>query len=97
MEIKNNPTGKQFEYKEGGETARMEYRFYRDNIALMHTVVPETMKGKGVATALAAYAFAYAQETGKKVMVYCPFVASYVKKNPELESYLDPIRHGKPN
>ena len=79
----------QFEYTENGETAILEYRYYKKkNIAFMHTVVPEAMKGKGVATALAEYAFAFAIDIKKKVMVYCPFVASYVAKHPEMRPYL---------
>ena len=79
----------QLEYSENGELARLEYRFYKNNIAMMHTVVPEIMKGQGVATALAKSAFEYALSLNKKVMVYCPFVAAYVKKHPEVRTQLD--------
>lgn len=89
MEITNNKKQMQFEYSENGEIARLEYRFYKDNIAMMHTVVPEIMKGKGVATALAKSAFEYAKTLNKKVMVYCPFVAAYVKKHPEVTTQLN--------
>jgi len=92
-EIKNNVQKMQFEYHQDGHIARMEYRFYKKNIAMMHTVVPETLKGKGIASALAKYAFSFAKAQRKKVMVYCPFVASYVKKHPEVKEQLDRDYH----
>ncbi len=55
----------------------------------MHTEVPDSMSGKGVASALAAYAFQYAKENKKPVMVYCPFVAAYLKRHPEIKGQLD--------
>lgn len=83
--ITNNEQLMHFEIREGDSTAFLEYRFSRNNIAFMHTEVPPGMEGKGVAGALAAYAFEYAASIDKKVMVYCPFVATYVKRHPELQ------------
>lgn len=93
IDIRNDEQKMQFEYSENGEVARLEYRFYKKNIAMMHTVVPETMKGKGIASALAAKAFEYAKEKKKLVMVYCPFVAAYVKRHPELKDQIDKEYH----
>ncbi|QBQ42675.1 N-acetyltransferase [Sphingobacterium psychroaquaticum] len=94
MEIINNTEKLQFEYTKGGEVAKLEYRFYKQkNIALVHTLVPDSMRGEGVASALAAAAFAYAKEVDKKVMVYCPFVAAYVKKNPVVREQIDRAYH----
>jgi predicted GNAT family acetyltransferase len=92
-EIINNEHNMQFEYRENGQLARLEYRFYKKNIAMMHTVVPETLKGKGIASALAKHAFSFAKSRNKKVMIYCPFVASYLMKHPELKEQLDRVYH----
>lgn len=81
----------QFEYREGGEIAKLEYRFYKKDIAFMHTEVPKALEGKGIASALAAYAFNYAREINKKVMVYCPFVGVYLKRHPELRELVDEV------
>ena len=79
-----------FETGEGDDIAYLEYRFYKNiNIALMHTVVPESLGGKGIASALAEYGFQYAREHKKLVMVYCPFVAAYVKRHPEVNELLN--------
>ena len=89
IRIRNNEQQMRFEAQEDEDIAFLEYRFYKKNIALMHTSVPEGMEGKGVASALAAYAFNYAKENKKPVMVYCPFVAAYIKRHPEVKEQLD--------
>lgn len=93
MDIINNEYNLQFEFHQDGEIARLEYRFYKKDIAMMHTVVPESMQGQGVASALAEEAFAFAKAKNKRVMVYCPFVAKYVKKHPELSDQIDRDYH----
>lgn len=91
MYIQNNIEAQRFEYNENGETAYLEYKFYRKkDIAFVHTVVPETLKGKGVASALATAAFAHAADIKKLVMVFCPFVGRFVKNNPEYRKQLNP-------
>ncbi|PQV58109.1 hypothetical protein SAMN05444410_11014 [Hydrobacter penzbergensis] len=89
-DIRHNEKNMRFEITENGETAYLEYRYYHDDIAFMHTEVPAALEGKGIASALAVYAFAYAKEHQKLVMVYCPFVAGYLKKHPEYKAQLDP-------
>jgi predicted GNAT family acetyltransferase len=87
--IVNNEQRMHFEIKLEDDIAYLEYRYYKNDIAFMHTHVPDSMEGKGVASALAAHAFAFAKKHNKAVMVYCPFVASYLKKHPELREQLD--------
>jgi len=60
------------------------------DIAFMHTEVPEVLSGKGIAGALAVYAFKYAKENNLPVIVYCPFVKTYLKRHPEYNVQLDP-------
>ncbi|MEP6583356.1 MAG: GNAT family N-acetyltransferase [Ginsengibacter sp.] len=87
--VLNNEKLMHFEIHEGDEIALLEYRYYKKDIAFMHTEVPDKMGGKGVASALAAYAFEYAKQHKKPVMIYCPFVAAYLKRHPELKEQLD--------
>jgi predicted GNAT family acetyltransferase len=87
--IVNNEELMHFEIHEEDDVAYLEYRFYKKDIAFMHTEVPESMSGKGIASALAEYAFKFAKEHKKPVMVYCPFVGTYLKRHPELKEQLD--------
>ncbi len=82
-----------FEIHDGSDVAFLEYRYYKKDIAFMHTEVPENMSGKGVASTLAKYAFQFAAVHKKPVMVYCPFVAAYLKRHPELKDQLDKTYH----
>ena len=93
--IIHNEKQMRFEIHEGDETAFLEFRFYKDKIALMHTVVPSSMEGKGVASALAQHAFAYAKEQHKPVMVYCSYVLNYLKRHPALNEQLDKENHSE--
>ena len=87
--IFNNKDLMHFEIHDGNHVAFLEYRFYKKDIALMHTEVPESMSGKGIASVLATYAFKYAKDNSKPVMVYCPFVAAFLKRHPEYREQLD--------
>ena len=87
--VTNNEIQQQFEISMDGELATLQYRFYKTDIALMHTEVPEKLSGRGLASALAKYGLEWAKEHNKKVMVYCPFVASYLKKHPEYNFLID--------
>ncbi|WP_316838389.1 GNAT family N-acetyltransferase [Pedobacter gandavensis] len=88
-DVKNNVKNLRLEIHENDEIAYLEYRYYKKDIAFMHTVVPKILEGKGIASALAKYAFEFAKQEKKLVMVYCPFVGSYLKKHPELREQLD--------
>jgi predicted GNAT family acetyltransferase len=87
--VTNNEKQQQFEINMDGELAVLQYRFYKDDVALMHTEVPEKLSGKGLASALAKSALEWTKNNNKKVMVYCPFVASYLKKHPEYDFLVD--------
>ncbi|SHM73308.1 hypothetical protein SAMN05444266_110151 [Chitinophaga jiangningensis] len=91
--VTNNTKEQQLEVTDGTDKATLTYRFYKNDIALMHTTVPASMGGKGIATRLAVAAFDLARELGKPVMVYCPFVASFLTKHPAYKAQLDKNYH----
>lgn len=87
--VTNNENQQRFEVHEGEEIAYLEYRYYKKDIALMHTFVPETLEGKGIAAALAQYALQWARDNKKPVMVYCPYVGAFLKRRPEYNDVID--------
>ena len=91
--VKNNEARQRFEVSIDGQLAVLEYRFYKGSMALMHTAVPTELEGKGVGSALARYAFGFAKDNHFPVMVYCSFVADFLKKHPEYEAQLDRTYH----
>jgi uncharacterized protein len=79
-------TRSRFEVEEAGETAYLE--FDQDSagwITLIHTEVPEALRGRGIASMLAQTGLEYARENKLKVDVVCPLVANYLSKHPEFK------------
>jgi predicted GNAT family acetyltransferase len=72
-----------FELERDGEVAYLEYNLAGKVLQLIHTEVPELLRGKGMASALAESALAWAREHEVKVDVICPSVAAYLAKHPE--------------
>lgn len=85
LPVVNNLQNLRYEIDLGNEKAFLEYRWNNGDLALMHTVVPESFEGKGIAGLLAKTALESAKREGLKILVYCPFVQSYIKRHPEYE------------
>jgi predicted GNAT family acetyltransferase len=51
------------------------------------------MKGKGIGTKLVLAAIDFAIEQDKKIMLYCPFAAKFVKEHKEFHQYVDSTFH----
>lgn len=75
-----NSINQQFEIVLGDIKAEMVYRLREKSLYLMHTSVPAEMQGKGVGGALVEFALQYAKENQWEVVVYCPFVKSYLER-----------------
>lgn len=87
--IINNTKLSRFETEINGEFGYVDYRFYKGDIALMHTFVPESARGKGISSGLAKFVLEYVKEKNLGLIVYCPFIAKYIKLHPEYESLID--------
>lgn len=85
----HNEKLQRFEIHDGNSVGFLEYKYYKKDIAFVHTEVPEDMQGRGVASILADYAFKFAKAKNKLVMIYCPFVSVYLKRHPELKDQVD--------
>ncbi|GAB4093508.1 GNAT family N-acetyltransferase [Flaviaesturariibacter terrae] len=92
MNIVNNTSNLRFETDQDGQLAYLEYRIsgrqslgdgalHDGKIMLMHTWVPEAIGGRGIAGALAQYAFDYAKAEGLPVVVYCPYVKVWLERH----------------
>lgn len=72
-----------FELERDGQIAFLEYNLTNQVLQLIHTEVPEALRGRGMASELAESALRWAREHQAKVDVICPYVAGYLKKHPE--------------
>ena len=83
---KRRVTRNRFELEEMGETAYLEFDLDSAGwITLLHTEVPEPLRGRGIAGELAKTGLEYARDNQLKVDVVCPLVANYISKHPEFE------------
>lgn len=85
----NNHATHSFEIMVGGKRAFIDYGKNGDTYLLLHTEVPEIMRGKGIAGALVEKAFKYLETNGFKMRAYCPYVQAYLKKHPKWERLLE--------
>ena len=51
-----------------------------EKFSIDHTGVPESMGGKGVASALAKHAIAHARAQGQTIIPLCPYFRAYVER-----------------
>jgi predicted GNAT family acetyltransferase len=79
-----------FEIERDGEVASLEYSMTGNVLALIHSEVPDKLRGLGLASLLAENALRWARQNNFKVDVICPLVQEYVAKHPE---YSDLVLH----
>ncbi len=72
-----------FEIERDGAVAYLEYNLSDKVLVLVHTEIPEKLRGLGLASSLAEGAFQWARENNRKVDIMCPAVLEYVEKHPE--------------
>ncbi len=72
-----------FEIERDGQVAYLEYSMTGKVLGLIHTEVPDKLRGLGLASSLAETALQYARENKLKVDVICPSVLDYLGKHPE--------------
>ena len=84
MNVEHDTTGYRFVMREPNGTGELVYLVPREGVIdLHHTDVDPALQGQGIAAALAEAAFEYARAHGKKVMVTCPYVKSWLERHPE--------------
>ena len=97
MDEQRSPRKDQFEIEREGETARLAYEVDNEGwISLLHTFVPPSLRGRGIANELAKMGLEYAKEHQLKVDVVCPVVFHFTRKRPEYKPLLG-IRGYKPS
>ena len=72
-----------FEIERNGEVAYLEYSLSAGVLELIHTEVPEKLRGMGLASSLAETALRWARENNLKVDIVCPVAQQYIAKHPE--------------
>ncbi len=93
FEVINNKELMRFEVNLNGEFAFIEYKWYKGDIAFMHSVVPKSFSGKGIGSKRARAGLDYAAKENLKIMLYCPFASKFVKEHEEYHHLVDVAYH----
>lgn len=85
IELKINEAGRgAFVIENAGErVAEMEILVKDSVLTIFHTEVDDSLRGKGVATALLSKMVGYARGHHLKVVPLCPYVLAQFKRHPE--------------
>lgn len=79
-----NTDENQYEFHVEDYTPKIEYILSNNGeIYLTHTEVPIALEGRGIGTQLVEKTLRDIDEKKLRLVPLCPFVAGYIKKNPE--------------
>ncbi len=81
--VVNNTAASRFQLEAEGAHAILEYRLRDHAINLVHTEVPQQLRGRGLADQLVGAALEYAREHQLRVIPSCPFVKAYLRRHPD--------------
>jgi len=85
IELKDNKTQHALELWVEDQRSFIGYEIEDEKIYLMHTEVPESQTGKGIAATLVEKSFAYIESKKLKVVPACSYVQAFLKRHPEWE------------
>jgi predicted GNAT family acetyltransferase len=83
--LNNNTVNHSFEIFIDGRRAFIDYKLRDGNYYLVHTEVPPELEGHGIAGALVEKTFNYLESNGYKMLPYCAYIQSYLKRHPGWE------------
>ena len=88
--VHDNPGRHRFEAEVGGTMSYAEYVLGAGTITFTHTLVPEAMRGRGIATQLVQAGLAAAQAQHRGVIPQCSMFSHYMYRRPETHALLAP-------
>lgn len=90
IELTDNTEKNRFELQTDGKTAFIDYIINKQGVAfLTHTEVPVGLEGKGIASGMVKKTLETIEQRGLKIVPICPFVTSWLMRNPEWKRLLD--------
>jgi uncharacterized protein len=86
--IRDNAAAHRFETIVDRHAAVATYSIEGDTITFIHTVVPEALRGRGIARDLVEFALAAARRRGLRVVPQCEVFHAYMRKHLETHDLL---------
>lgn len=94
MEIIHNSKNQEFYTLVNGNKAYVSYRIHLNSLDIRHTVVPKSLEGQGIASALVKYAYDYALENHLQAMATCSYAVVWLQRHPEYQGTVSSDYHG---
>ena len=86
--IRQNDTRNRYEFDVDGGEALAFYRLADGVMTFTHTEVPAPLRGRGLGSQMMRAVLQDVRAQGLKVVPRCPFVADYIRRNPEFTDLL---------
>lgn len=84
LQATHNPAENRFETWVDGQLAKLDYmESGGGTITMTHVGVPPEFRGHGLAAIITKAALEYAKSKSLRVIPMCPYVAAYIKRNPQ--------------
>lgn len=81
--IVHRPEVCRFSIEMEGCEAYVEYVENASELIIVHTIVPGPLEGRGLASALVAFVYKYADEKGLKRVAVCTYAKKWLEKHSE--------------
>ena len=90
MEIRHDDKKRWFWTVEDKHIAHVAYELTEDGgLDIRHTIVPEEIGGRGIASALVREAYNYARAHGLKPVATCSYAVRWLEKHPDYEGKIN--------
>jgi len=84
----HNEAENKYEYHIGEHVAYITYDNQDGVLHITHTIVPDTLSGKGLAKKLTIDVMNAIEERGLKVKPQCSYTVAFMEKNPDYQRLL---------
>ena len=86
--VRQNAAANRYEFDVDGGEALAFYRRADGVMTFTHTEVPAQLRGRGLGSQMMQAVLRDVRAQGLKVVPRCPFVADYIRRNPEFADLL---------
>lgn len=83
LSVVHNEAEERFETWIAGQLSKLDYMQDGNTMVITHVGVHPEHRGQGVAGKITEIALKYAREKAFRVIPMCPYVATYIRRNPQ--------------
>src|SRR5262245_62304057 len=91
--VRDNADMSRLETEVGGQLASLRCERHPHAVVLVETDVPQPVRGRGAANALAKWAIETAERDGLRIVAACPFVRAYMQRRSRIRGFDSQLTH----